>query len=134
MADIYTVAQAYDNSGNEITAARVGANNHKAAAASNFSTRTLSFYKATLSGVETGYTAANSDFVKIIYGLQRVAQLAFVGTPASNNFVFAVETDTNNGAGVGNTSNDSTLADAATASLGSSVTVTALTASGASIA
>ncbi len=134
MPNINTVAQTFDNSGAEITASRVGANNHKGAAASNFSTRTLSFYKVTYSGIHTGYTASNSDFVKAIYGLQRVAQLAFVGTPASDNFVFAVETDTNNGAGVGNTSNDATLADAATASLGASVTVTALTASGASIA
>ena len=123
-----------DNSGVTITA-----NYLKSAPSSQFGTRALAFYKVTSTGVETGYTASNSLFQNAVKGIQVTSELYFVGTPATANFVFAIASDTDAGqtgaaAYVAN-SNAQTIQAAVKLTTGdAAATVTALTASGASIA
>ena len=123
-----------DNSGVTITA-----NYLKSAPSSQFGTRALAFYKVTSTGVETGYTASNSLFQNAVKGIQVTSELYFVGTPATANFVFAIASDTDAGqtgaaAYVAN-SNAQTIQAAIRLTTGDSAAlVTALTASGASIA
>ena len=102
---------------------------------SAFGTRELAFYKVTSTGVHTGYLLANSLFEKCIKGIQQNAEIYFVGTPASDNFVFAIASDTGTNVVSGNNSAAQTIQSAVRAtSADSGATVTSLTASGASIA
>jgi hypothetical protein len=106
---------------------------------SQFGTRALSFYKVTSTGVATNYSTSNSLFEKAVKGIQQTSELYFVGTPASDNFVFAIASDTDAGqtgaaAYVANSAAQ-TIQTAVRATTGDgSATVGALTASGASIA
>jgi hypothetical protein len=123
-----------DNSGVTITQ-----NYLKSAPGSQFGTRALSFYKVTSTGVHTGYTASNSLFEKAVKGIQQTSELYFVGTPASDNFVFAIASDTDAGqtgaaAYVANSAAQTIQAAVRATTGDSSATVGALTASGASIA
>ena len=123
-----------DNSGVTITA-----NYLKSAPGSQFGTRALAFYKVTSTGVATGYTASNSLFEKAVKGIQITSELYFVGTPASDNFVFAIASDTDAGqtgaaAYVANSAAQTIQAAVRLTTADGSATVTALTASGASIA
>ena len=136
MADLSAVYQTYDNAGSGIAASYLPANNYKSFAASNFGTRELAFYSVTISGVHTSYTASNSTFVKALKGIAQVAEIFFVGTPASDAFVVAIASNTDNGTASAN-ANDETLEVAIERALAvspGSATVAALTASGASIA
>ncbi len=136
MADLSAVYQTYNNSGTGIAASYLPANNYKSFAASNFGTRELAFYSVTISSVESGYTASNSTFVKALKGIAQVAEIFFVGTPASNAFVVGIATNTDNGTASAN-ANDETLEVAIERALAvspGSATVALLTASGASIA
>ena len=89
-------------------------------------TRRLTWYKITsLTGVGTNPGNADSVFAKAIRGAQIVGEVAYAYAPAANVFVVAVFTDTNNGAGVGNTNNDIIMEDAVEGSTGiSGTTVT----------
>ena len=98
---------------------------------SNFGTRQLAFYSVTITGLHTNYTNSNSLFQKALNGVAQVAELYFVGTPASNAVTIAIAADTDAST---TASNGQTLAEAIDASTGASSTVAALTASGASIA
>lgn len=137
MADLSAVYQTYDNSGTGIAASYLPANNYKSFAASNFGTRELAFYSVTITGVHTSYTASNSLFVKALKGVAQVAEIFFVGTPASDAFVVAVASNTDNGTASAN-ANDETLEVAIERAIhissGTNATVAALSASGASIA
>jgi hypothetical protein len=100
----------------------------------NFGTRQLAFYKITSTGIHTGYTLSNSLFQKALNGVAITSELYFVGVPASDNVVFAIAVDTDAGTTSDN-ANDQTIQAAVRAASGDgSATVTALTASGASIA
>lgn len=101
---------------------------------SNFGTRQLAFYKITSTGIHTGYTLSNSLFQKALNGVAITSELYFVGVPASDNVVFAIAVDTDGGTTSDN-ANDQTIQAAVRAASGDSgATVSALTASGASIA
>ena len=112
----------------------VSVNWQKAAPSSNFGTRALAFYKVTSTGVHTNYADSNSLYAKAVRGIQITSEMYFLGTPASDNFVFAIATDNNNGQASDN-ANDQTIQDAVRAATGDSgATVTLLTVGGASIA
>ena len=98
---------------------------------SNFGTRKLAFYSVTISGLHTGYTLSNSLFQKALNGVASVAEMYFVGVPATNAVVIAIAADTDAST---TATNGQTLAEAIDAATGASSTVAALTASGASIA
>jgi hypothetical protein len=136
MADLSAFAQTYSNAGAAITTAYLPANNYKSVPSSKFGTRELAFFSVTISGVHTSYTASNSTYVKAIKGIQQVAEVYFVGTPASDAFVVAVALDTDNGQTSANTNDESleVAIERALAVSPGSATVAALTASGASIA
>ena len=53
--------------------------------------RDLKFVKCTSTSIETGYTAADSDLEKVARILSKYSTISIVGTPASNNVIFAVE-------------------------------------------
>lgn len=134
MADLTSVYQTYDNTGTGIAASYLSANNLKSVASSRFGTRELSFIKITLSGIETSYTASNSTFVKALKGLQTMAEIYMVGTPASNNVIVAVAADTLTTADSATdlTAGYGLLEAAINAATGGSSTVAAITTSGAS--
>ena len=80
---------------------------------SQFATRQLTFAKITgLTAVGTNSGNANSIFSRAIRAAQRVCEVHFAYTSAANTLILAYATDTDNGAGVGNTSNDVTLTEA----------------------
>ena len=104
MADLTTVAQIYDNSGNEITAARVGANNFKllgdGAAGigpyTRFGTPALTALKIVSTAVNetTTPTITNSNLQKIVNALQSHAEIYYVGIPASDFVTVLVNSNT----------------------------------------
>jgi hypothetical protein len=102
MADISTVAQIYDNSGNEITAARIGANAYKNENPfTRFGTRSLRFVKVVVSGgtpvdISTTPTITNSNLSKLVRAAQNYGELAVVGTPSSTGVILAFSDDTLN--------------------------------------
>jgi hypothetical protein len=101
---------------------------------STFGTRQLAFFKITSTGIHTGYTLSNSLFQKALNGVAITSEMYFVGTPASDNVVIAIAVDTDAGTASDN-ANDQTIQAAVRAATGDTgATVTALTASGASIA
>jgi hypothetical protein len=98
MADIYTVAQTYDNSGNAIVASRVPANNFKTVQRTQFGTRELSVIKVLVGGTNAsmilvdgstadvggvvGHTMTNSLFSAAVRNLQIFGEVFAVYTPA----------------------------------------------------
>ena len=74
---------------------------------SQFGTRALTFYKVT--GATAGST---TNFAAIQNAVALVAETYFVFASAATTLIIAVATDTNEGAGVGNTSNDRTITEA----------------------
>lgn len=106
MADIYSVAQTYDNAGNAITAAYPGANAQEtvvyypnaAVTAANpffrFGTPALSFIKVTLTGIGASMTANNSTLAKAIRGLQARTEVFGNVRIDDDNVVFAVVDNT----------------------------------------
>ena len=121
MADITTVAQIYDNSGNEITAARVGANNYKLLGDgasgigpyTRFGTPQLTALKIVSTAVNetTTPTITNSNLQKIVNALQSHAEIYYVGIPASDFVTVLVNSSTvsrgGNGAALFGGTNDS---------------------------
>ncbi len=76
---------------------------------SQFATRQLTFAKITgITAVGTNSGNANSLFARAIRAIQLVGEVHFAYTPAADVLVVAYATDTDNGAGVGNTNNDAT--------------------------
>lgn len=61
------------------------------ALAGEFVGRDLKFVKCALTGIETGYTAAESNFEKVVRVLERYSTVTIVGTPSSGNAMFVVE-------------------------------------------
>lgn len=59
--------------------------------AGEFVGRELKFVKCALTGIHTGYTAADSDLEKVTRVLSRFCTVTVVGTPASGNVIFVVE-------------------------------------------
>jgi hypothetical protein len=104
MADITTVAQIYDNSGNEITAARVGANNYKLLGDgasgigpyTRFGTPALTALKIVSTAVNetTTPTITFSNLQKIVNALQSHAEIYYVGIPASDFVTVLVNSNT----------------------------------------
>ena len=104
MADITTVAQIYDNSGNEITAARVGANNYKLLGDgasgigpyTRFGTPALTALKIVSTAVNetTTPTITFSNLQKIVNALQSHAEIFYVGIPASDFVTVLVNSNT----------------------------------------
>lgn len=91
---------------------------------SQFGTRDLTFVNVDVASIETNPGNANSVFSRTVRAMQQVAEIYYVGTPASSGVVFIVASDTL----VNSTdSNSQTIAEAMTAA-GLSATVT--TASG----
>jgi len=98
----------------------------------NFATRKLAFLSVAFSGADTDYADVGSDFQLAVQGIQQVAEIYALGTPASGAFVVVVSEDTV-------TSEDGATAasmiDAAvSAATGASVTVTAKSLTGATLA
>lgn len=52
---------------------------------------TPQFYTVALTGVHTGYTLVDSAFEKAVRGINSVASIVILGTPASGAFVVAVD-------------------------------------------
>lgn len=123
----------------------VAANARKVAATTQFGTPVLGFYKVVIGGgstpdLSTTPTASDSNFAKAVLALQGYAELFMVGTPDATSFVFAVNANTANDSDV-STNVPGGWGDAEAnilAALGSwgsgTVTITALAASGSSIA
>ena len=121
------------------------ANYRKTASGSNFGTPTLGFIKVVISGgsppdLSSSPGASNSDFHKAVNALQGFVELYMIGAPSSTAFVAAIhdntkqdsDTSTNVAGGYGDAE---AAIYAALGSWGSGVvTITALTATGASIA
>jgi hypothetical protein len=109
---------------------------------SQFGTRELQFIKVAYSGADTTPTIANSLFSQGVRALQQSVEVYFVGTPATGVFVAAIAADTSYNtdakvAGGSDTGTGYNLIEAIMAAgiTGNpTVTITALTASGASIA
>ena len=109
---------------------------------SQFGTRELSFIKVAYTGADTTPTIANSLFAQGVRALQQAVEVYFVGTPSSGVFVAAISADTAYNtdakvAGGADTGTGYNLLEAIVSAgiTGTpSVTITALTASGASIA
>ena len=59
--------------------------------AGEFIGRDIKFVNCALTGIETGYTAVNSDLEKVTRVLSKFCTITVVGTPASNNVKFIVE-------------------------------------------
>lgn len=64
------------------------------APSTNFATRVLGFYSIAFTGADTDYAAIGSNFQKAVQGVQQVAELYAVGTPAGGAFVVVVSEDT----------------------------------------
>jgi hypothetical protein len=64
------------------------------APSTNFATRVLGFYSIAFSGAETNYGDVGSNFQKAVQGVQQIAELYAVGTPAGGAFVVVVSEDT----------------------------------------
>jgi hypothetical protein len=104
MADITAVAQIYDNSGNEITAARVSANALKlvgdGAAGigpyTRFGTPALTALKIVSTALDESTTpeARNSTMQKIVNSIQTHAEVYYAGIPASNFVTILVASNT----------------------------------------
>lgn len=98
--------------------------------------RDLSFFSVTITNVHVDYTNANSLFARAVMAAGGVAELYFVGTPASNAFVVAVAKDTADEEDL--STDGETVAEALKAAIdaftGATATVAALSATGASIA
>ena len=109
---------------------------------SQFGTRELQFIKVAYTGADTTPTIANSLFAQGVRALQQSVEVYFVGTPASGVFVAAIAADTSyntdtkvaGGADTGTGYNLIEAIMAAGITGNPTVTITALTASGASIA
>lgn len=127
MADVYSVA---------VGGTTVGANSRTTTVGFDHGTPALGFYKIVLTGIDTTYTNSNSTFHKAIAALEGFAELYGVGTPASGNVVFVCNDNTaNDGSTAGAADGSWGAAEAAIdAATGGSSTITALTASGATIA
>jgi hypothetical protein len=128
------------NTYSDVTGTYIAANYNKIPSTDRLGTlgaRDWSFFSVTITGVHTGYTAADSLFAKAVRGAQRAAEVNFVGTPASNAFVIAVAADTANAQDT-DSNGTYTVAEQLKQSIdaftAASSTVAALTASGASIA
>jgi hypothetical protein len=61
------------------------------AKAGEFIGRDVKFVNCAASGLETSYTAADSNFEKVVRTLAKFCTITVVGTPASGNCVFMVE-------------------------------------------
>ena len=59
--------------------------------AGEFIGRDVKFVNCALTGIHTGYTAANSDLEKVVRVLSKFCTVTIVGTPASDNVKFLVE-------------------------------------------
>lgn len=79
------------------------------------------FFNVALTGIHTGYTAVESTFEKAVRGINSVASIVVLGTPASGNVVVAVD---NSFGGRGTDSATDTLAAAIDAATGGTSTVT----------
>ena len=118
---------------------------------SNFGTRQLRFVKAVVSGGSnndlryadgatntTSYKDALSLFSKAVRALQTGAEIYFVGTPSASAFVFAISEDTVNDSDTTDNIENAGYGDleaAIASAIGSgTVTLSTLTATGASIA
>jgi len=102
MADISTVAQIYDNSGSEITAARVGANAYKFVdPASQFGTRRIRFVSIVVGSLTSGdlttsKATTNSNLSKAVRCAQNYGELIVVGTPSATGLIVGYSDDTLN--------------------------------------
>ena len=121
MADIYTVAQTYDNAGAAIVASRVPANNFKTVQRTQIGTRELSVVKVLVGGTNAsmilvdgstadvggipGHTYTNSLFSAAVRNLQIFGELYAVYTPVATGFIAIVATDTLNSSESGNGTN-----------------------------
>lgn len=90
---------------------------------SKFGTRELTFVNVDVANIETNPGNADSVFAQVVRAMQQVAEIYYVGTPASSGVVFIVASDTL----VNSTdSNSQTIAEAMTAG-GLTATVTTAT-------
>ena len=121
MADIYTVAQTYDNAGAAIVASRVPANNFKTVQRTQIGTRELTVLKVLVGGTNAsmilvdgstadvggipGHTYTNSLFSAAVRNLQIFGELYAVYTPVATGFIAIVATDTLNSSESGNGTN-----------------------------
>ena len=133
MADIYTVAQTYDNAGAAIVASRVPANNFKTVQRSQFGTRELSVIKVLVGGTNAsmilvdgstadaggvvGHTMSNSLFSAAVRNLQIFAEVYAVFTPVATGFMAIIATDTANGSEVATPNTNATTFGSAEASI-----------------
>jgi hypothetical protein len=133
MADIYTVAQTYDNAGAAIVASRVSANALKTVQRTQFGTRELSVIKVLVGGTNAsmilvdgstadaggvvGHTMSNSLFSAAVRNLQIFAEVYAVFTPVATGFMAIIATDTANGSEVATPNTNATTFGSAEASI-----------------
>ena len=141
MADITTVAQIYDNSGAEITAARVGANAYKNVDPfSRFGTRSIRFVKVVNGGdltsgdFTTNKTSTNSNLSKTVRAAQNYGELHVVGTPSATGLILGFSDDTlNDGSSASPSLSDGSYAKMEAeiaAAVGGTITVTTVVPTG----
>ena len=53
--------------------------------------RDLAMYTITLTSVETGYSAVDSDFEKLVRAIETIGTVEILGTPATNAFRVAIK-------------------------------------------
>ena len=133
MADISTVRQTSDNSGNQIAAANVAANARKTVQRTQFGTRELSVIKVLVGGTNAsmilvdgstadaggvvGHTMTNSLFSAAVRNLQIFAEVYAVFTPVATGFMAIIATDTANGSEVATPNTNATTFGSAEASI-----------------
>jgi hypothetical protein len=61
------------------------------AAAGEFVGRDLQFVNVALTGIQTSYTAVNSNYEKIVRVLEKYSTVTITGIPSGGNAVFMVE-------------------------------------------
>jgi len=141
MADITTVAQTYDNSGAEITAARVGANAYKFVDPfSRFGTRSIRFVKLVNGGdltsgdFTTNKANTDSNLSRAVRCALNYGEVCVIGTPTATGLIVGYYDDTlNDGSAASPSASDASygkLEAELAAALGGTHTVTTVVPTG----
>jgi len=141
MADITTVAQTYNNSGAEITAARVGANAYKFVDPfSRFGTRSIRFVKLVNGGdltsgdFTTNKANTDSNLSRAVRCALNYGEVCVIGTPSATGLIVGYYDDTlNDGSAASPSASDASygkLEAELAAALGGTHTVTTVVPTG----
>jgi hypothetical protein len=144
MADLTSVAQAYDNAGAEITAARVGANAFKFVdPASQFSTRRIRFVSIVVGSLTSGDLTTNkantnSNLSRAVRCAGNYGEIYVIGTPSATGLIVGYADDTlNDGSAASPSLSDASYAKLeaeVVAAIGGTCTVTTVVPTGVTFA